>query len=117
MEGNRSLMAQAVTNLLDNAIKYTPEGGALVLRGRLTRKGELEVSVTDTGPGIPPEDRERATRRFVRLEASRTQAGNGLGLAMVSAIAALHNGQLVLDDGPGTPPLSGLRAALVFPKY
>ncbi|MFC6196623.1 sensor histidine kinase [Ponticaulis profundi] len=114
LEGDRTLIAQAISNLMDNALKYTQEGGALTLRGRMTRKGDLEISVTDTGPGIPAEDRERATKRFVRLEASRTQAGNGLGLAMVTAIAALHNGQLVLGDGPGEQPNPGLRAALVF---
>lgn len=117
MKGDMSLIAQAVTNLLDNAIKYTPSGGALTLRGRMTRKDCLEISVTDTGPGIPAEDRQRAVQRFVRLEASRTQAGNGLGLAMVSAIAGLHSGDLVLEDGPGKVSSPGLRAALVFPKH
>tara|TARA_B100000678_G_scaffold42272_1_gene31688 strand:- start:11698 stop:13092 length:1395 start_codon:yes stop_codon:yes gene_type:complete len=116
IEGDRSLIAQAITNLLDNAIKYTPSGGAMTLRARTTRKGELELSVTDTGPGIPQEDRERATRRFVRLEASRTQPGNGLGLAMVDAIARLHQGELHLSEGPGAPPNVGLRAALILPK-
>ena len=72
--------------------------------------------MTDTGPGIPAEDRERATKRFVRLEASRTQPGNGLGLAMVDAIARLHRGRLELSDGPGTAPNIGLRAALLLPE-
>jgi signal transduction histidine kinase len=116
IEGDKSLLAQAMTNLLDNAIKYTPEGGALTLRARTTRKDEIEISVTDTGPGIPAKDRERATKRFVRLEASRTQAGNGLGLAMVDAIARLHRGELELSDGPGTPPSAGLRVAVILPK-
>ena len=116
IEGDRSLIAQGVTNLLDNAIKYTPKGGALTLRARKTRKDEIEVSVTDTGPGIPAEDRERATKRFVRLEASRTQPGNGLGLAMVDAIARLHRGRLDLSDGPGSAPNIGLRAALLLPE-
>lgn len=114
LKGDYSLLAQAVTNLLDNAIKYTPSGGALTLRGRTTRKGQLEISITDTGPGIPAEDRERAVRRFVRLEASRTKAGNGLGLAMVSAIASIHSGKLELSDGPGAEEARGLRAALIF---
>ncbi len=114
MQGERSLLAQAVTNLLDNAIKYTPKGGAMTLRGRQTRKSDLEISVTDTGPGIPSHDRDRAIQRFVRLEASRTQSGNGLGLAMVAAIANLHSGELILDDGPGSAEQPGLRAALVF---
>lgn len=115
LKGERTLLAQAITNLIDNAIKYTPSGGALTLRGRMTRKGRLDISVTDTGPGIPEHDRERAVQRFVRLEASRTQAGNGLGLSMVSAIAQLHSGRLVLEDGPGVPPNTGLRAALELP--
>ncbi|MAI90426.1 HAMP domain-containing sensor histidine kinase [Ponticaulis sp.] len=114
--GERSLIAQAMTNLLDNAIKYTPAGGALTLRVRTTADDHAEISVTDTGPGIPAEDRERATKRFVRLEASRTQPGNGLGLAMVDAIARLHRGNLELSDGPGEPPNTGLRAALILPK-
>ncbi|MAP94134.1 MAG: two-component sensor histidine kinase [Ponticaulis sp.] len=115
IEGDKSLIAQAVTNLLDNAIKYTPEGGAMTLRARKTRSDEVELSVTDTGPGIPEADRERAVRRFVRLEASRTQPGNGLGLAMVDAIARLHQGRFDLSEGPGTPPNIGLRAALTLP--
>ena len=114
MPCDKSLMAQSVTNLLDNAIKYTGSEGALTLRGRLTRSTELEISVTDTGPGIPAEDRERVVRRFVRLEASRTLAGNGLGMAMVKAIANIHSGNLVLDDGPGPKDRPGLRAALIF---
>ena len=117
IEGDKSLIAQAMTNLLDNAIKYTPTGGALTLRTRITRKDEIELSVTDTGAGIPSEDRERVVRRFVRLEASRTQPGNGLGLAMVDAIAKLHQGVFELSDGPGTPPNTGLRAALILPKH
>ena len=72
--------------------------------------------MTDTGPGIPEADRERAVKRFVRLEASRTQPGNGLGLAMVDAIARLHHGKFELCDGPGEPPATGLRAALLLPK-
>ena len=112
---DHSLIAQAVSNLLDNAIKYTPENGAIVLRGRMTRRNALEISVTDSGPGIPAGDRARAVQRFVRLEASRTKAGNGLGLSMVAAIAGLHSGDLILEDGPGGSNMPGLRAALIFP--
>ncbi len=112
---DRSLIAQALTNLLDNSIKYTPKGGALTLRGRRTRKGDFELSVTDTGPGIAASDRERAVERFVRLQTSRTASGNGLGLALVAAVANLHQGRLELGDGAGDETLPGLRAALVLP--
>ena len=116
VDGDRSLLGQAMANLLDNAMKYTPKGGAMTLRVRTNSHDQAEISVTDTGPGIPEADRERAVKRFVRLEASRTQPGNGLGLAMVDAIARLHHGKFELCDGPGEPPATGLRAALLLPK-
>jgi len=116
--GDRELIAQGVANILDNAVKYTPEGGAVMLRGRKTGSGELEVSVTDTGPGIPVSERGRVLERFVRLEKSRSLPGAGLGLSLVQAIAEVHGARLTLDDGPGaldeTGP--GLRIAISFPK-
>ncbi len=117
IKGDRALLSQAVANLLDNAIKYTPEGGAIALRTRQCSDGRIEVSVTDTGPGIPVEARERVRQRFVRLDASRSAAGVGLGLSLVEAVADIHNAELVLDDGPGMVDGRGpgLRAALVFP--
>ncbi|MGY6531759.1 ATP-binding protein [Glycocaulis sp.] len=116
--GDRELVAQAVANLVDNAIKYTPEGGAIMLRARVTSTGDTEISVTDTGPGIPKEDRTRVLERFVRLEASRNLPGVGLGLSLVHAIAEVHGAELTLDDGPGssTGDGSGLRVALRFPS-
>jgi signal transduction histidine kinase len=110
-------MGQAVANLLDNAAKYTPQGGAVMLRTRRRGSGEIEISVTDTGPGIPEEDRARVVERFVRLERSRNAPGLGLGLALVSAVAAAHGGRLELDEGPGEVGNSGpgLRTALVLP--
>jgi len=115
--GSREFMAQALANLIDNALKYTPSGGAVMLRARRKASGEVEFSVTDTGPGVPEEDRERVVQRFVRLENSRTEPGSGLGLSLVAAVARAHGGRLELDEGPGvvgdTGP--GLRAALVFP--
>ena len=117
LKGNREFIAQALANLIDNAMKYTPKGGAVMLRTRRRSNGEIEFSVTDTGPGVPDADRERVVERFVRLENSRTQAGSGLGLALVQAVADVHGGRLELSEGPGvvgdTGP--GLRAALVFP--
>jgi signal transduction histidine kinase len=118
MRGNREFIAQALANILDNAIKYTPEGGAVMLRARRTSSGELEFSVTDTGPGVPEADRARVVQRFVRLENSRSEPGAGLGLSLVQAVAASHGGRLELAEGPGEyggfGP--GLRVALVLPR-
>lgn len=111
-----SLVSQAVANLLDNAIKYTPGGGALALRARKTRSGATEIAVTDTGPGIPESERAHVVERFVRLESARTHGGSGLGLTLVAAIAEIHGGQLELSDGARGPDGPGLKAALILPK-
>jgi signal transduction histidine kinase len=116
MNGNREFVAQAVANLLDNAAKYTPAGGAIMLRVRRRASGDVEISVTDTGPGIPESDRARVVERFVRLENSRNAPGAGLGLSLVAAVARAHQGHLELSEGPGAVDGHGpgLRAALVF---
>lgn len=115
--GNRDFLAQALANLLDNAIKYTPEGGGVTFRLRRTSQREVEFSITDTGPGVPEKDRGRISERFVRLENSRTLPGVGLGLSMVDAVAVAHKGRLVIDEGPGEFDNQGpgLRTALVLP--
>jgi len=89
-----------------------------MLRVRRRSSGEVEFSVTDTGPGVPDGDRERVIQRFVRLENSRNEPGAGLGLSLVSAVAQAHKGALELDEGPGAVEGSGpgLRVALVLPK-
>jgi signal transduction histidine kinase len=117
VRGNREFIAQAIANLLDNAVKYTPAGGAVMLRVRRKTSGEVEVSVTDTGPGVPEADRERVVERFVRLENSRNAPGAGLGLSLVAAVARVHQGRLELDEGPGVVDGKGpgLRVALVLP--
>ena len=117
VRGDRDFLAQALANLLDNAVKYTPEGGAVMLRTRRRGSGEIEVTVTDTGPGVPEGDRDRVLDRFVRLEQSRSAPGAGLGLSLVAAVAAAHGGRLELDEGPGEVDGRGpgLRTALVFP--
>jgi signal transduction histidine kinase len=117
IEGNQPFLAQALANIIDNAIKYTPGGGAVKLRARRRSSGEIEFSVTDTGPGVPEEDRERVTQRFVRLDNSRTEAGSGLGLSLVAVVMEAHDGRIVLDEGPGVYNGSGpgLRVALVLP--
>jgi signal transduction histidine kinase len=114
--GNRDFLAQALANLLDNAIKYTPQGG-VTFRLRRTSQREIEFSITDTGPGVPAESRGRIKERFVRLENSRTLPGVGLGLAMVDAVAVAHRGRLTIDEGPGVFGAQGpgLRTALVLP--
>jgi len=118
IRADRGLLSQAVSNLVENAIKYTPRGGAITVRLRKIRSGRAEISITDTGPGIPPEQRGRVKERFVRLEESRTAPGSGLGLALVDAVADLHQAAFELSDGPGGDgsPTPGLRAALIFPR-
>jgi len=111
IEGNRSLIAQALANLVDNAIKYTPSSGKVRIRAAITPDG-VDLSVADSGPGIPEADRSRVTQRFVRLEASRNSPGTGLGLSLVAAVAHFHHAELVLEDNLPT----GLKAVLRFPK-
>jgi signal transduction histidine kinase len=111
VEGNRSLVAQALANLVDNAIKYTPEGGKVTIRADADATG-ADLSVADTGPGIPAVDRTRVVERFVRLEASRSSPGTGLGLSLVAAVAHFHGAELVLEDNKPT----GLKARLRFPR-
>lgn len=118
VRANREFVAQALANILDNAVKYTPAGGAIMLRVRRRSSGEVEASVTDTGPGVPEGDRARVVERFVRLENSRNEPGAGLGLSLVAAVAEAHAGRLELDEGPGKVDEMGpgLRAALVLPR-
>ena len=117
VRGNPAFLAQALANLVDNAVKYTPRGGAVMVRLRRRASGEVEISVTDTGPGVPLVERERVVDRFVRLENSRNQPGSGLGLSLVAAVAQAHGGRLDLGEGPGVYEGSGpgLRAALILP--
>jgi signal transduction histidine kinase len=117
LRGNRDFIAQALANLLDNAVKYTPTGGAVTLSVAKRPSGELELAITDTGPGVPPEARTRVAERFVRLEDSRNEPGVGLGLSLVAAVAQAHGGRLELADGPVRPDGKGpgLRASLVLP--
>ena len=118
VRGNREFIAQALSNILDNAVKYTPGGGAVMLRVRRRSSGDMEFSVTDTGPGVPEADRARVVERFVRLENSRNLPGAGLGLSLVAAVAEAHGGMLEVDEGPGMfdGKGPGLRVALVLPR-
>jgi signal transduction histidine kinase len=99
--GDRELLAQALTNLLDNAVKYTPAGGRVAVTLERT-DDTARVTVADTGPGVPAADRERVLQRFTRLDQARTKPGNGLGLALVNAVTTQHHGRLTLgDNSPG----------------
>lgn len=101
MLGSRHLLAQAVGNLLENAIKFTPAGGRVELAVEAT-KDDVRIRVSDTGPGIPAADWPRAQERFVRLGQSRQLPGNGLGLSLVRAVCRLHDGRMERGDAaPG----------------
>ncbi len=108
--GDRALVQQATANLVDNALKFTPPGSTVRIEGR-TRPNGIEVTVSDQGPGIPAEDRDRAVERFYRGESARNTPGSGLGLTLVGAVAQLHGGSLRLEDAK-----PGLRATLVLPS-
>lgn len=109
--GDRDLLAEMLANLLDNAIRHTPKGTRIELS--LKKRGsKLIASVADSGPGIPAEDRENIFRRFYRLEPSRTTPGSGLGLALVAAVAELHDIELLVDDN-----VPGLRITLAFEAH
>jgi signal transduction histidine kinase len=99
--GHRQLLAQAVSNLIENAIRYGSSGKEIVVAVQ-RREQDLRIEVRDRGPGIPSELRGEARRRFGRLDSSRSDEGAGLGLALAEAIAHLHDGQLLLEDNrPG----------------
>jgi len=113
---DRGLLSQAVSNLVENAIKYTPDGGTVRLELYRDKANRVVVAVTDNGPGIPATERERVKERFVRLDKSRTAPGSGLGLAMVDAIAALHQAEFALEDGIESEFGPGLSVQIIFPR-
>jgi signal transduction histidine kinase len=109
VEGDRDLLFQALANLVDNAVKYTPPGGRIGLSAACADR-DARVTVSDSGPGIPAELRERVFQRFFRGDASRSTPGSGLGLSLVQAVAQYHGARIELGDaGPG------LRIAIRIP--
>ncbi len=124
LRGNRELISQALANLVENAIKYgkpamaqplgadavAAAGSREILIEARREADQVLLSVTDHGPGIPEADRKHAVQRFVRLEASRTLPGSGLGLSLASAVATLHGGELKFADAH-----PGLSAILALP--
>jgi signal transduction histidine kinase len=114
VKGDRTLLAQAISNLLDNAVKYTPVGGTIIFKAKLALDG-VEISIRDSGPGVPLAERERVKERFVRLDQARTQSGSGLGLALVDAVATLHEGYLDLASAEYEGPNPGLLVRLTLP--
>jgi PAS domain S-box-containing protein len=100
VQGDRDLLFEAVVNLVDNAVKFTPQGGRVELV-LLYQEGETVIRVIDTGPGIPEIEREAVTQRFYRSDKTRNTKGLGLGLSMVAAIIKLHSFRLTISAGPG----------------
>jgi signal transduction histidine kinase len=109
--GDQILLAQAVNNLIDNALKYTPAGGKVTVSTVRPTGGLTGIVVSDTGPGMTAEQRVRATERFFRGDASRGTPGVGLGLSLVQAVARLHGGTLEFADQH-----PGLTASIHFPS-
>ncbi|MGA3005245.1 MAG: ATP-binding protein [Acetobacteraceae bacterium] len=102
VRGDPDLLAQAIGNLVDNAIKYTPCGGTVALRIASDVKDQVSIALTDTGPGIADADRARVTERFYRGNRTSGTEGIGLGLSVVDAVVRLHGGSLAFsDNGPG----------------
>ncbi|MFN3971858.1 MAG: ATP-binding protein [Gemmobacter sp.] len=108
--GDRTLLGQAVANLIENGLRHTP-GGARIEIGLALEAGHVVLTVADDGPGIPEAERDKVLRRLYRLERSRTTPGNGLGLSLVAAIAQLHGAEITLGDNN-----PGLRVRLSFPE-
>jgi signal transduction histidine kinase len=113
VRADRQLLAQAISNLIDNALKYGVSEGRNGTDIRLELKparDEAIIAVADSGPGIAEADRARVTERFVRLDEARSKPGSGLGLSLAQGIAKLHRGRLLIKDNQ-----PGLRVELILP--
>ena len=106
VQADHDRLVQILINLVDNAVKYTPAGGSVTVRARPTAEGRIEVSVSDTGIGIPRADLPRITERFYRVDKARSRelGGTGLGLAIVKHLVLAHGGDMAIDseEGRGT---------------
>lgn len=111
LNGNKQLIAQLFTNLLDNAIKYSPTNGTVSLHAQQTNAGKLQITISDQGQGIPPEQHENVFKRLHRLDNARSTEGNGLGLSLVKAVVDLHDAKIELMNNQ-----PGLIANVVFSK-
>jgi len=110
VSGDPVLLAQALSNLIDNALKYAPRNGSIEVAVRRLENGAAEISVSDNGPGISAAERGKVVERFYRGDASRGTPGVGLGLSLVDAVAKLHGSTLELQDRA-----PGLRVILAIP--
>ncbi len=108
IEGNRILLTQTLSNLIENAINHSLAGTVISLSAHM-ENNRIIMIVSDNGPGIPAEEHERVFEKMVRLDTSRTVPGTGLGLSMVRAIVHLHGGSIRLADNK-----PGLRCEIVF---
>lgn len=118
IKGNRELVGQALGNLIDNAVKYAEgSGGEPEIRISLVRReGDVVLSVSDSGPGVPENKRDDVVKRFVRLDDSRSKPGTGLGLSLAVAVMEMHHGRLELDSThPERENNRGLTVRMVFP--
>jgi signal transduction histidine kinase len=106
--GNRHLLAQAISNLLDNAIKYTDTNGRILLEAKQQNESVM-VTISDNGSGIPADKHAMVLERFIRLDTARSSSGSGLGLSLVKAVMDLHKAKLSFSDNQ-----TGLRVLLVF---
>ncbi|MCY1240670.1 Adaptive-response sensory-kinase SasA [compost metagenome] len=106
VRGNRLLMREALSNLIDNAVKYVPAGGRITVRAggeAMGHRGMAVVMIEDNGPGIPPQRREEVFKRFFRGDRAAQSGGAGLGLAIVHEIVTLHQGTIHIEDVPPQP--------------
>jgi len=108
INGNRQLIAQLFTNLLDNAVKYSTKNGTIHVNA-FRENSQIKVTIRDNGPGIPKEEYNNVFKRFHRLDNARSTEGNGLGLSLVKAAADLHNAKIQLDDNK-----PGLKVTVIF---
>jgi signal transduction histidine kinase len=111
MVGDPDLLTQMFVNVVENSFRHCPMGTRISVTARLNRADDFEVIIADNGPGIPKQDRSRVFQRFVRLDSASNAPGSGLGLALVAAIAAMHDGTVALEDN-----MPGLRLITRFPK-